>query len=231
MLLDDELPGLMYLKMLCSQIPGIEVVKAFDSPQQLLAEMPNLQFDLLVSDIEMPGIDGLTLASQLQDKLVIFTTAYKDFAVEAFEIDAVDYVTKPVKLERLQKAIEKAIERHAKPASKKFTSLNTDKGKALLHFNTIVLIRTAMADSRDKEVLLRDGSQLLLKNINFEQLLQELPEADFCRVNKKEIIALDAVRFFAHDEIALHFSDKNGRPMTVSLSEKFRPDFMAKSKT
>lgn len=230
MLLDDELPGLAYLKMLCAQIPGIEVVKAFDNPQQLLAQLPNLEFDLLISDIEMPGIDGLTLAAKLQDKLVIFTTAYKDFAVEAFDIDAVDYVTKPVKLDRLQKAFEKAIERHGKPIVKKAAQFNTDKGKTLLQFSEIVLIRTAAADSRDKEVLLVDGSQLLLKNISFDQLLQELPEVHFCRINKKEIIAMRAVKFFTHDEIALALQDKNGRAMTANLSEKFRSDFAAKLK-
>lgn len=230
LLLDDELPGLAYLKMLCAQIPGLEVVKAFDSPQKLLAEIPKLDFDLLISDIEMPGIDGLTLASMLNGKLVIFTTAYKDFAADAFDIDAVDYVTKPVKIERLQKAVEKAVERFDKPSVKKFAQFNTDKGKALLHFNTIVLIRTATADSRDKEVLLRDASQMLLKNVNFDLLSNELPQHDFCRINKKEIIAMNAVRFFIHDEITLHFPAENGKPITVNLSEKYRPDFLAKVK-
>lgn len=217
--------------MLCDQIPGLEVVKAFDSPQRLLAEIAGLDFDLVISDIEMPGMDGLTLASKLKNKLIIFTTAYKDFAVEAFDIDAVDYVTKPVKLERLHKAVEKAIERHNKPKPKLSALFNTDKGKAMLQFSQMVLIRTATTDSRDKEVLLKDGKIMLLKNINFEQLLKELPEPDVCRINKKEILAMQAVRFFSHDEITLLFSDENGKPITVNLSEKFRPEFLLKSKT
>ena len=87
--------------MLCEQIPEVEIVKTFNNPEKLLAEIPNLDFDLLISDIEMPGIDGLNLASQLQDKLVIFCTAYKDYAAEAFNIDAVDYITKPVDVDQL----------------------------------------------------------------------------------------------------------------------------------
>ncbi|HMI07657.1 MAG TPA: response regulator transcription factor [Flavobacterium sp.] len=229
LLLDDELPGLTYLKMICEEIPELEVVKAFDNPEKLLAEIAFLDFDLVISDIEMPGIDGLTLAKLLQNKLVIFTTAYKEYAVDAFDIDAVDYLTKPVKKERLQKAVEKAVERFNKAdTSKKFTSVNTDKGKALLYFDKIILVRTANSDSRDKEVLLNDQTQLLLKNINFDTLSNEFPGAHFCRINKKEIIAMNAVKFFSHDEITLQLSDKNGKFIVVNLSETYRPEFLAK---
>ncbi|MFV8324511.1 LytR/AlgR family response regulator transcription factor [Flavobacterium sp. ZS1P14] len=231
LLLDDELPGLTYLKMLCEQIPELEIVKAFNNPKNLLAEIPKLDFDLCISDIEMPAIDGLTLASLLQNKLVIFTTAYKNYAAEAFEIDAVDYITKPVTKERLQKAVAKALERFNKPSvTKKFIHLNTDKGKALLYFDQIQYIKTAVTDSRDKEVFLVDGSSLILKNINFESLLSQLPKVDFCRVNKKEVIALMAVKFFNHNEITLSHQEQNGKFTTLILSETYRSDFLIKVK-
>lgn len=231
LLLDDELPGLTYLKMLCEQILELEIIKAFNDPQKLLEEVPKLDFDLCISDIEMPGIDGLTLANLLQDKLVIFTTAYKNYAAEAFDINAVDYITKPVTKERLEKAIAKALERFQKPdVSKKFISLNTDKGKSLLYFDQIHYIKSASLDSRDKEVNLTDGSVLLLKNINFDSLLNQLPKTDFCRVNKKEIIALSAVQFFNHNEITLSIHEKNGKPIVLVLSETYRNDFLAKVK-
>jgi DNA-binding LytR/AlgR family response regulator len=231
LLLDDELPGLMYLKMLCEQIPELEIIKSFNDPQKLLDEVPKLDFDLCISDIEMPGIDGLTLANLLKDKLVIFTTAYKDYAAEAFDIDAVDYITKPVTKERLEKAVAKALERFNKvELSKKFIHLNTDKGKSLLYFDQIQYIKTALTDSRDKEVLLADGSFLILKNINFDSLLNQLPKADFCRVNKKEIIAISAVQFFNHNEITLSLHEKNGKPIVLVLSETYRNDFLSKVK-
>ncbi|KQX15109.1 LytTR family DNA-binding domain-containing protein [Flavobacterium sp. Root420] len=231
LLLDDELPGLTYLKMLCEQIPEVEIVKTFNNPEKLLAEIPNLDFDLLISDIEMPGIDGLHLAEMLDNKLVIFCTAYKEYAAEAFNIDAVDYITKPVKLERLQKAILKAYERFNKPeTAKKFIQLNTDKGKTLLYFNEIQYIKTAVSDSRDKTVLLSDGSFLNLKNVKFDTLLQELPEADFCRINKKEIVAVKAIKFFNHNEIVLHHLEENHKNTTLILSETYRSDFLKKVK-
>ncbi|MFH7014378.1 LytR/AlgR family response regulator transcription factor [Flavobacterium sp. FlaQc-52] len=231
LLLDDELPGLTYLKMLCEQISEVEIVKTFNNPEKLLAEMDQLDFDLLISDIEMPGINGLHLAEMLQNKLVIFCTAYKEYAADAFTIEAVDYITKPVKLERLQKAISKAAERFHKPdAAKKFIQLNTDKGKTLLYFDQIQYIKTAISDSRDKTVLLTDGSFLNLKNVKFDTLLKELPETDFCRVNKKEIVAVKAIKFFNHNEIVLHHLEKNEKNSTLLLSETYRSDFLKKTK-
>ncbi|MEO7978331.1 response regulator transcription factor [Flavobacterium sp.] len=231
LLLDDELPGLTYLKMLCEQIREVEIVKTFNNPEKLLAEIPNLDFDLLISDIEMPGVDGLHLAGMLQDKLVIFCSAHKEYAADAFNIDAVDYITKPVKMERLQKAISKAFKRFHKPdAAKKFIQLNTDKGKTLLYFNQIEYVKTAASDSRDKTVLLSDGSFLNLKNVKFDILLKELPEADFCRINKKEIIAVKAIKFFNHNEIVLHHLEKNDKISTLILSGTYRSEFLKKVK-
>ena len=217
--------------MLCEQIPELEIVKTYNNPEKLLNDISTLDFDLLISDIEMPGIDGLHLAEKLQDKLVIFCTAYKEYAAEAFNIDAVDYITKPVKLERLQKAISKAFERFEKADSaKKFIQLNTDKGKTLLFFNKIQLIKTAVSDSRDKTVLLADGSFLNLKNVKFDTLLSELPESDFCRINKKEIVVVKAIKFFNHNEIVLHHLEENNKNTTLILSETYRSDFLKKVK-
>ena len=217
--------------MLCEQIPEVEIVKTFNNPEKLLAEIPDLEFDLLISDIEMPGMDGLHLAGLLEGKMVIFCTAYKDYAADAFNIDAIDYITKPVKPERLQKSVSRALERFDKrDISKKFIQLNTDKGKTLLYFNQIQYIKTAESDSRDKTVLLLDGTFLNLKNIKFDTLLKELPENDFCRINKKEIVAVKAIKFFSHNEIILHHLEKKDKNITLILSETYRSDFLKKVK-
>ena len=229
LLLDDELPGLTYLKMMCEQIPELEVVKAFDNPEKLLAEMKNLDFDLVITDIEMPGMDGLSVANLLKEKMVIFTTAYKEYAAEAFDIEAIDYITKPVKKDRLQKAVTKALEKINKKTSvKKFVQLNTDKGRALIFFDQITHIQPSESDSRDKEVLMKDGNSILLKNITFAKLIAQLPKADFCRINKKDILAMSAVKFFAHDEITTTILDKTGKNLVLFLSDIYRSDFLCK---
>ncbi len=231
LLLDDEIPGLTYLKMLCEQIPELEIVKAFNNPEKLLTEISNLDFDLCITDIEMPKISGMELAGVLQNKLIIFTTAYKDYAVEAFNIDAVDYITKPFTKERLQKAVLKALEQYSKPTLvQKHVHLNTDKGKSLLYLHQIQYIKTALSDSRDKEVTLSDNTIIILKNISFNLLIDLLPKSDFCRVNKKEIIAIKAVKFFNHNEITLH-CQKEGKFITLNLNQTYRNDFLALLKT
>lgn len=226
-LLDDELHGLTYLKMLCEQIPELEIVKVFNSPEKLFEKTTSIDFDLCITDIEMPGMDGLTLASRIQNKLIIFTTAYKEYGSEAFDIDAVDYITKPVTKERLHKAVLKAVERHKSTIQNAtFITLNTDKGKGIIYINQLVYVKSAEHDSRDKEALLIDGSFLVLKNINFEALLQQIPKTNFCRVNKKEIIAVSQVKHYTHNEITLKQQDKNGNFISILLSETYRSAFM-----
>lgn len=229
MLLDDELPGLTYLKMLCEQIPELEVVKAFNSPKLFLAEIPKLDFDLCILDIEMPEMNGLQVANLLNGKPVIFTTAYKEYAAEAFDIDAIDYIRKPIKKERLQQAVSKAIQQLSGKSTKKhFIQLNTDQGKALLFFDQLCYVKIAESDSRDKIAELTDGSHLTLKNISFEKLQALLPSNGFCRVNKKELISLKILHVFSFNEITTTLKDNSGKSLKITLSESYRNDFLKK---
>lgn len=231
LLLDDELPGLAYLKMLCEQLPELEVVKAFNSPEVLLNEWQKLDFDLLITDIEMPGMNGLQVADAIKGKAIIFTTAYKNFAVDAFDRDAADYVVKPIKPERLQQAVQKVISRMAKPAeAPKNINLNTDKGKALINVGKIFCIVTSDIDSRDKVLFLNDGSKITAKNSSFEKLLEMLPSSEFCRINKKALIALKHVQYYSHDEITANIIHPDGKNYTFPLSEIYRNDFMKRVK-
>lgn len=230
-LLDDELPGLAYLRTLCEQLPSVEVVKAYNDPLKFIEEAPSLDFDLCIMDIEMPGLNGLEIAEQLQGKPVIFATAYKEYAAEAFDLEAIDYIRKPIQKERLEKAIQKAITvvgDHEQ--QKQFIQLNTSKGKGLLYFDQILYITTADRDKRDKSATLDSGQQVILKNISFEKLLALLPSQQFCQVNKKEIIALKAVQFFAHDQITLSIPDDSGKKRILTLSENFRQAFLERTK-
>lgn len=226
LLLDDELPGLTYLKMLCEQITDIEVVKAFNDPVLLLNEQSFLDYDFCIMDIEMPSMNGLQVANLLNGKPVIFTTAYKEYAVEAFDLNAIDYVQKPIKKERLQQAIDKAKQRISTKDEKNYIQLNTDKGKTLLFFDTIAYIKTAATDSRDKIAILMNGVELVLKNISFEKLLELLPSQEFIRINKRELIALKIVHVFSFDEITSNLNSKDGNPIRFQLSEVYRPEFM-----
>ncbi|MGV3459839.1 MAG: LytR/AlgR family response regulator transcription factor [Flavobacterium sp.] len=232
LLLDDELPGLTFLKMISEQIAHLEVVKAYNNPQLLLDEWQDIDFDLLITDIEMPGTNGLQVAEALRGKAIIFTTAYKDFALDAFEKNAVDYLVKPVKPERLQQAVEKAGkflsgQKRVKP---KQIQLNTDKGKALLDPDKMFCIATSDIDSRDKIIIMKDGSRIIVKNASFEKLLEMLPKDDFIRINKKTAVALRNVAYYTHEEIRADVMQPDGSPYTFPLSEIYRSAFSERIK-
>ncbi|MBB1149803.1 response regulator transcription factor [Myroides sp. NP-2] len=227
-LLDDELLGLKYLKMLCEQIAEIEVVKVFDDPVSFVEEAPTLDFDVAILDINMPGMDGLSVAQLLTNKGVIFVTAYKEYALEAFEVDAIDYIAKPIKKERLQRAVQKAM-RQLKPVEFNASlTINSNKGKAILQFEDILYIKTCESDGRDKEIFLEGDQQLIAKNISLDKLVEVLPAAKFCRINKREIIALKIVRFFGHDLITTQLLTEQGKPLELTLGVTFKTDFLDK---
>lgn len=225
-LLDDEIPGLTYLKMLCEQLPQLEIVKAFNNPQKFLSELQTIDFDLCILDIEMPEMNGLQVAKLLKGKFVIFTTAYKEYAAEAFDIDAIDYVRKPVQKDRLKHAIDKVIDRHTtKKSGGDFIQLNTEKGKTLVYFNQLGYIKTSETDSRDKIAVLRDGTSMTLKNISFDSLSKLLPAKQFCRIHKKGMVSIQIVVSYSYSEITTSMMNE-GKPVTLSLSEVFRPEFL-----
>ena len=229
LLLDDELPGLSYLKLICEQIPELDVVRAFNDPEVFLKEFSGLDFDICILDIEMQGINGIQVATLLKDKPVIFTTAYKDYATDAFDLDAIDYVIKPIKPERLRHAVNKAMQRlenHNK--LRKYVHLNTDKGNALIYFDQLIYVKTSEIDSRDKTAILANGSNLQLKNISFEKLISLLPADTFCRINRKELIALSCVQYFSTEQITTNIYIQSEKPLVLSLGETYRADFISK---
>lgn len=201
-ILDDELLAISYLKLLCEQIDDVEVVKAFNDPKVFLSEIDTLDCNLCVLDIEMPGMTGLQVAELISgSKKIIFTTAYKEYAAEAFDLNVVDYVRKPIRKERLIQAFEKAKEQISTSRKKTFIEWNTNIGKTVILAEQIAYIKTSEIDSRDKDIILTDGTMIVLKNLNFKNLLEMLPAKDFAQVNKKEIISLSSIKVFTTNEI------------------------------
>jgi DNA-binding LytR/AlgR family response regulator len=218
----------MYLKMMCEQIPNLEIVKAFDTPENLLNEINELEVDFCILDIEMPTMNGLEVAKKI-NKPVIFTTAYKEYAIDAFDLHAIDYIQKPVQKERLEVAIQKAFLRIEKSAPKKeYISINSDKGKILLYFNQIQYITISENDSRDKIVYLENGTKYTLKNISFEKLLKQIPSNLFCQINKKDVIAIKTVQHFTFEEITIEINSFE-KIIKLNLSEVFKSDFLKKT--
>ena len=229
-LVDDEILGLKYLKLLCEQIEDIEVVKAYVDPELFVNELDHLDFDFCILDIEMPKINGLQVVNLLKDKPFIFSTAYKEYATDAFDLDATDYIQKPIKKERLQQAIDKLKKRlnSTEIHQTSLVQLNSDKGKILLQFNQILYISTSSVESRDKVVYYKDLSDLTLKNITLDSLSELLPEKDFVRINKREIINIHHIKFFHSDNVTLDVLSKENKEINLVLSEVYKANFIAR---
>src|SRR5215204_1138961 len=111
-IVDDNAIARMALKQLVSQVPYLELVAECENAEDALTSLNTTQVELALLDIEMPGMSGLDLIKKLGNTkpLIIFTTAKKDYAVEAFELSVVDYLIKPIALPRFRQAVEKASE-------------------------------------------------------------------------------------------------------------------------
>jgi two-component system response regulator AlgR len=112
LIIDDEAPARDRLRRMVKAVSGFEVAGEACSAAQALEQISLLNPDVLLLDISMPGMDGMSLARVLQEggasPAVIFCTAYQDQALEAFEREAVDYLVKPVRAERLEQSLDKA---------------------------------------------------------------------------------------------------------------------------
>ncbi|MCT2406718.1 response regulator transcription factor [Chryseobacterium antibioticum] len=226
-ILDDELLAISYLKLLCEQIENVEVVKAFNDPKIFLSEIDNIDCNLCILDIEMPGMTGLQVAEIISgSKKIIFTTAYKEYAAEAFDLNVVDYVRKPIKKERLIQAFEKAKELVDVPHKKDLIEWNTNIGRTVIFTEQIAYIKTSEIDSRDKDIILNDGTIIVLKNLSFKTLLEMLPSKDFAQVNKKEIIALASIKVFSTNEIITTIQMESDHFLKLQIGEAYKNSLM-----
>jgi two-component system LytT family response regulator len=191
---DDELQARKRVTRLLEQMPGIEVVGACQTAEEVLAALPAARADVLLLDISMPGLDGLEAAALLDrtpagasPPAVIFVTAHPQHAVEAFELGALDYVLKPVTAPRLAKAIARA--RQVRPAAAVLQriGIETRQGIVLVDPAEVVCARfdgalVTVSTARDSWV-----TTMTLKD------LEEKFPGTFERVDRRHLLNLAAV--------------------------------------
>lgn len=112
-IIDDEKMAVTELSFALESIPEVKVVGEYTDPLRALRDMRTLEIDLVMLDIEMPEINGFMLAEEIlllyPDIYIVFVTAYDEYAIKAFETNAIDYVLKPVSIERLKKSVNKVV--------------------------------------------------------------------------------------------------------------------------
>ncbi len=200
LLVDDEYLALNLLEEFTGQVPDLEIVEKVKSPMRALEILHQTPIDLLFLDIQMPTLSGNNLLKTLKNPpLTIFTTAYSDYAIEAFELHAVDYLLKPFSFERFLQAVNKAKEqlqfRASEPdivlptTSKDFFSIKVDGKIVKVHFDDILYIEGLKEYVR---IVCRDARLVTLESLkNLEDLL---PANNFVRVHKSYIVAKSKVQ-------------------------------------
>jgi two-component system, LytTR family, response regulator len=211
MAVDDEKFALDFLEDNIKRVPYLHLMakckNAFEAGHILQSE----QIDLIILDIQMPGLDGLEFVKrQFPRPLIIFITAYENYAVEAFNVEAIDYLVKPVAFERFLQATNKAL---------LFFSYN----QSLIHNNLLNsdpefifinveynLVRVVLSDVLYIEGLkdyirihLCSSKRALLTRVTLKGMQELLPERKFLRIHRSFIVAMSAIAVIKKDSVLL----------------------------
>jgi DNA-binding LytR/AlgR family response regulator len=194
LVLDDETPALDELSWLIRQDPRIAEVHATDSPTEALRLLKEREIDAVFLDIQMPGLDGIELASVLarfkHPPAVVFVTAHEKHAVEAFELDAVDYVLKPVREDRLRAAVRRVEEWHARGDADHDQTIPVERaGVTRLVQRSDVAYVEAQGDYARLHTA--DGSHLV--RLSLAALEERWADAGFLRIHRSVLVALGRV--------------------------------------
>ncbi|WP_126173289.1 LytR/AlgR family response regulator transcription factor [Altericroceibacterium xinjiangense] len=220
LIVDDEPLAIERMQVICAGLEGLAVVGTASDGAAALRLAGTLKPDLLLLDMTMPGVDGLAVARELGRgdlrPAVIFVTAHDSFAVEAFDLDAVDYVLKPVTPDRLERAIERAISRRgtrAKAAGEWLTEFWVPHRSELLRIDAGQVERI---DAERDYVRLHvpDNSYLLLQTI--AGLEQKLDPRQFIRIHRSTILRRDCIRGFRHEGLGVWSAElANGEMLRI----------------
>jgi len=199
LIVDDETLARSRLRALLADCrsPAAEVVAEAAHGEGALEQLSRARFDLVLLDIHMPGLDGLELARDLRKRssapAVVFVTAYAAHAVTAFELEAVDYLTKPVRAERLQQALQKAErylkERRAPVAEPQDVLLIQDRGRT----ERVPLAEILYLKSELKYLTVRTASRSHIFDGSLAELEERYPSR-FVRVHRNALVARSAIR-------------------------------------
>ncbi|SHM70015.1 LytTR family DNA-binding domain-containing protein [Chitinophaga sp. CF418] len=199
-IVDDEPLARKAIQKLVHQTENLEVIASFNGAEATKAFLATNAVDLVFLDIQMPGVNGIEFARTIpKNTLVVFTTAYHEFAAESYDVDAIDYLIKPVKLERFQKAVEKA-NTYCKLFRTGHTSSNIENittdyifvrsGRRIfkVHFSDILYI-----EGLKDYVIIYLGNQKVITLMNIKTIHELLPKSFFVRVSKSYIINVNNI--------------------------------------
>ncbi|HEY9045572.1 MAG TPA: LytTR family DNA-binding domain-containing protein [Ohtaekwangia sp.] len=194
--IDDETLALQVIENFCQRVEFVSLEKSFNKPNEALKYISKFPVDLLFLDINMPSLTGIELYKEIeQNTMVIFTTAYTEYAVEGFNLSAIDYLLKPFTFERFLQAVNKADEYHqhihqkAKP-EQQYLFIRADYSLVKINMADILFV-----EGLDDYLRIHLQNQKpVVARMTLKVMLEKLPPQAFVRVHRSYIVAFSRIQ-------------------------------------
>ena len=203
--IDDELPALQLMQKYIADHPQLQLLQTFTDAISASEYLKTAVVDLLFVDINMPDITGLDLVRSLIDPpMIIFTTAYKKFAIDGFELNAIDYLLKPISFERFSKAVQKANDYHqykSKPPTAAEEVLMVFSEYQLVKINCSTIEYIESLDDYIRINLSNDKPVMTLMTL--KAVIEKLSSTQFKRIHRSYIVNMEKIRSVANRKVRL----------------------------
>ncbi|KAA2243781.1 response regulator transcription factor [Chitinophaga agrisoli] len=225
MIIDDEPPAQELLRSYVSKIEHFEITAVCSNALEAFAMLQKNTVDIIFLDIAMPQMSGLELIRSLPQKPpFIFTTAFREYGADGYELDALDYLVKPITFDRFLKAVAKFHQYKTYLNQHEAGHLSNAFEQAYLYFKVnkelakVYLKEIIYIESIKDYIRIVTDSRSMVTYQRISYMEEKLPESRFMRVHKSYIIALDRVSGFCNDLVAI---DKYSIPVGRSYKQKF----------
>lgn len=199
LIIDDEPLAIKVVENHLKEFQNFEVIETFNNPIEALSLLEKGNVDVLFLDINMPKMNGLDFAKTLNSKMnVVITSAYREYAVESFDLNVLDYLVKPIPFNRFLKTInkitqkvylQKGIQKEEGSSNESFIFLKVDKKLIKIKFEDILYVESLKDYIK---VFTTSGNYLVHKSLT--SMTEELPDSNFIRIHRSYTIAIDKVK-------------------------------------
>ncbi|WP_294550299.1 LytTR family DNA-binding domain-containing protein [uncultured Bacteroides sp.] len=231
-IVDDEPVARKGMKSLVEQIPQLILTGSFNNALAASAFMNEQPVDLIFLDIQMPGITGLEFAQSIpKDTLVVFTTAYAEYALDSYDVSAIDYLVKPIEMNRFLKAVNKAIAYHklllsetperVEEIREEYIFIKSERRYFKINFSDILFVEGL----KDYSILQLEDQRVVTK-MNLKNIHEQLPDWQFLRINKSYIINIARIDSFDTNDV---FIKSYEIAIGGSYKKQFIEEFVAKN--
>ena len=203
LIVDDEPLSRDVLKRYIAEVQDLELIAECRNAAEATHQLNTTSIDILFLDINMPGLSGISFARSLTSTpLIVFTTAYPEYAVEGFELDATDYMVKPFSFERFLKAVNRALERLHDNSNDSVSSgkvlVRADKKLYALPFSEILFL-----EGQGDYIRICTDQHKLVVHDTIKNFLTSLPEKEFMRIHKSFVINLKRIEYLEGNQVRI----------------------------